>query len=199
MASAPGCVLLSRRASRGWVVLWLASIALSACKSSAESQASVPTSVSPSPPSAGPPSVSPDELTLSGQAAWAQAALGDPLDQARVARREGALRLLAEVRAGSPRAAFALELLPLAPDAEAELGVACALLPRASGADRSRLLGAVAGVLARGPANSERTGVAGLRDCARTLSALRHQAQGQDADHIESALEQLRQRSVNTN
>lgn len=200
MAPPPASRLSSRRWSpRRWCRL--AVLALCSCQPAAETQPPAATATAAAPPASAParsaaPQVDDAERTLSGQAEWTQAELGDALDQARVARSEGALRLLAEVRARSPRAAFALKLLPLAPDAEVELGSACALLRTASGDDRSALLGALAGVLARGATNTERPNVAELRECASVLRGLRGSARGQDADHIASALEQLRQREV---
>ncbi|MBX3181619.1 MAG: hypothetical protein KIT72_12880 [Polyangiaceae bacterium] len=134
---------------------------------------------------AGPPRAS--------EADWQLAAAGDPLDLARLARTEGALRLVAELTGA--RAETALAALPHAPDAELAVGALCRSLdpsvklpPKAPTSARARLE-ALNQVLAEAERSVEGAPLRG--QCAPILKRLEAAVDPADLPLVKSAQQAL--------
>ncbi|MEZ4230848.1 MAG: hypothetical protein R3B89_16855 [Polyangiaceae bacterium] len=171
---------------------WLLCVfALCQCKEGAEPAptASAASSVAASATSAS--------LAPLGSVDWGRAS-GDPLDLAALGREIGAKRCVDEVISGGEHGGEALQVLPYTPDAEAQLGPLCESLSRASAEQRSARLASIASALAQPGSGREVLDVSGLRRCAAVLRAAQPGAAGRDRDHIDSALEQLGARRVET-
>lgn len=91
---------------------------------------------------------------------------GDEIDLAILANGVGAARLLEEVEAGGRIGLVALRALPLAPDARAVRGEACALLRRVTSPWRTEFLGVLRQLFERAPVG------AGGVECAASLKQL---------------------------
>lgn len=103
--------------------------------------------------------------------AWRAAMAGEPIDLGLLARREGAIGLLAAVDLGGSLALTALKALPSAPDAEAALGRLCALLRAVPPAEAEPVLLSVHAIVGRGLRDAERLDPDGARSCAAALEA----------------------------
>ena len=156
----------SQRAIRSWMlVLVLWSGMLSHCRAKGEVLADA----------APPPNLAAEaskESELAKDELWARAILGDPMDLARLADREGAAGLLDGLQEGGPVALAALGALPYADDADAayqRLGeIVRQLEPTATGP----VVRAIAAIASKPRRQTEPLDPAGLRSCAEALLAI---------------------------
>lgn len=114
------------------------------------------------------------------KASWQLADRGDPMHLAVLARELGARELDAKVQAGGRAGAVALLAFEQAPDAYAERGRLCALLPRLSPPFRGQGLSALTRMLAAGPERAEESEPSAHTTCLTSLGYLQRTGLSED-------------------
>jgi len=129
-----------------------------------------------------------------GDALWMRAASGDDLDQARLARREGAEGLLRAVERGGRLGRVALTSLDYASDRRAARGGLCALIARADAGSLGPLLAALLDAVMNAPPTEESIDPSADARCPAILEALasKDSPSASEQDRAAAALARLR-------